>query len=85
MVGEFRIRFKYKTAIVGRLLPRPIGAPPWSVRLLFNLSPNSSGSVRQSLPTCPTHDPGIRFKYMDPAPVYDLSAETNAISDIFSF
>ncbi|MDX6460165.1 MAG: hypothetical protein QOE55_3862 [Acidobacteriaceae bacterium] len=44
------------------------------MRLLFDLSLNSSGSVRQSLPHSPTNDPGIRFKYMELAPVYDLSA-----------
>jgi hypothetical protein len=71
MVVEFRVRFKYKMAIVGDCFLGPIGAPPWSVRLLFGLSriaPAQSGNH------CPTHDPGIVFKYMELAPVYDLSA-----------
>jgi hypothetical protein len=38
----------------GRVLPRPIGAPPWSGRLLFGLSQNTSGSVRRSLKTPPS-------------------------------
>ena len=37
----------------------------------LRIAPAQSGN---HCPTCHTHDPGIRFKYMELAPVYDLSA-----------
>jgi hypothetical protein len=82
MVGEFRVRFKYRMAIVGdcffgrlehRLgveLPLAEGTP--SMFCLSPAPPNAKTLALLALGS--SHSSGIRFKYMELARVYDLSA-----------
>ena len=73
-MGELRVTFKYKMAIVGKAssaeLPLAESAPS-----MFCLSPAPPRAKTFALlARGPCHDLSIRFKYMELARVYELSA-----------